>query len=176
MISLAKRGELLLWDVFPALLVLGLFILCLIPQFLPGFAFFLPLIFLIPVFFWAVYDHAAMPFWFVGAVGLVVDAATGQLMGLSALTYMCFLAVVRVQRKYFHKEGFVIRWSVFALVLAGCLALQWLITAIMYRQAPSILTGFYQWFLTLCVYPLLHVLCERIAEFIQHRRWKLLHA
>lgn len=176
MISNLKRVELVFWSLAPGLIALLLFIACLVPKHMPGFSSFMPLLPLIPVFYWGLMQNGEMPYWFACALGLLADAATGLPLGISALLYLLFLATLHAQRKYIHKEGFVIHWAAFSLLLAGLCALQWGMLSFAASDVRALSPAFFQWLLTACCYPALHKLFDRLTQHIAFRRWKLIHA
>ena len=175
MIRRSRRLELLAWNATPALLVALLAFFCLLPKHMSGLGNFMPLLPLAPIFFWGANEAREMPYWSVFAVGLFVDAATGQVFGLSALLNLFFLLTVHVQRKYIHKEGFVIKWGYFAMLLAGYQLAIWMVTSFIAGHWLALGTAFFQWLLTLCLYPFLHKAFEKINTHIHHRRWLIIH-
>lgn len=176
MISKRGRFELMFWSAVPALITLLLAILCMIPKPFPGFSAFMPILPLIPIFYWGLLQANEMPYWFVCFIGVLSDAATGQPLGLSALLYLFFLTTLHAQRKHIIKEGFMIRWSGFALMVIALCALQWLFFSIFANRVYTFFPAILQWLLTVCCYPIFHKAFDTLAEHIHMRRWKLIHA
>ena len=152
-----------------------LLLVCLTPKPLPGLAQFMPLLALIPVFYWGLAMARDIPYWFVFLTGLISDTVTGLPLGLSSLLYMVFLAMLRAQHKYIHKEGFTLKWAYFSALLAGLCAVQWLAVSLFYSQAQAVFPAVLQWFLTLCCFPFIHKTCDMLQEWILARRWQILH-
>lgn len=170
-----RRLELWFWASVPSAITLFLLILYLAPKHMAGIGYFMPALPLIPIFYWGLLHAHEMPYWFVFALGMVLDAVTGAPLGLSSLLYIFFLAILHAQRKYIAKEGFVIKWVYFAMLMGITSVLNWLLMFFLNGQAQGLLPGFMQWFLTVCCYPLLHRAFDILYDHINARRWRLLH-
>lgn len=175
MISLPRRLELAFWAVLPALLALLLLAVYAAPKYLPGLSSIMPLLHLMPVFYWGLIHAREMPYWFVFLLGLLADAAGGLPLGFSALLYLVFLALLHVQRKYIAKEGFLAKWSYFAVLLAACEAGGWILMAILTGEPRGLAAVLARWALALCCYPMLHRAFDLLAECASERRWRILH-
>lgn len=175
MIHPTKRLELLFLGSLPALVTVLLTVVYLSTKHITGLNVFMPLLPIIPMFYWSMMQARDMPYWFVFCIGLVIDAVTGLPMGLSSLLFILFLLMVHAQRKYFHKEAFVIKWGYFALLLAVCNLAGWMLLTFFMPQSRPVLAVFLQWVFTLCIYPLLHKAFDSIYEYIHARRWQILH-
>lgn len=175
MIGPGKKTRLVFLNALPGFITLVLAILSLSVKHLSGFNHFMPALAMIPIFYWGLMQRRHMPYGFVFLLGLLMDAMMGLPLGLSSLLYMVFLLLIRTQHKYIHKEGFVIKWGYFALLL-GVVAIFNAAMLVVFHIAGNFQPAFLQWLLTICCYPLLHQLFDRIQEYIQHRRWQLLHS
>lgn len=175
MIHLTSRFELLFWGALPGIITLLLTILYLSAKHISGMAHFMPALPLIPVFYWGMMQAREMPYWFVFMVGLVIDAVSGLPLGLSSLLYVFFLVLLHMQRKYFHKEGFVIKWGYFALLLGATSAMNWAMLSLFNSRAENFLPAIIQWLLTVGCYPALHRGFDGLNEHIHSRRWHILH-
>ena len=170
------RGlELKLWAATPCLVTLGFLLFYLSPKHISGIGHFMPALPLIPIFYWGLLHSHEMPYWFVFILGTILDAATGMPMGVSSLLYVFFLALLHAQRKYILKEGFVIKWGYFGMLMAFISILNWVLIWFLSGQAPGLLQGFIQWLLTMCCYPLLHRIFDILCDHIKSRRWQLRH-
>jgi len=175
MIQPSKRLELFFLASLPALITLALTIFFLASKHVGGLNRFMPFLPLIPIFYWGMAQARDMPYWFVFALGMMMDAVMGLPLGLSSLLLIFFLVMLRAQRKYIHKEGFVIKWGYFAALMAAMSALNWIMLAFFTGRSPSFGPAFIQWFLTVCCYPLLHKGFDGLFEYIHSRRWQILH-
>lgn len=170
-----KRVELLFWAVLPGLIAFLLTLLFFIPKPLVGIGAAMPPLAISAIFFWGLLHPKDMPYWFAFALGLLVDALQGLPLGISSFGYMLFLLLVESQRKYIIKEGFMAKWGYFAVLLFMIMLLMWLLIWLITRQMPVLLPVAIQWALTVCFYPLLHQLYDKIFEHSNHRRWQIAH-
>jgi len=175
MIQPFRKVELLCWSVLPGLITTLLAIFFLASRHVGGLNHFMPLLPLIPIFYWGMNHARDMPYWFAFMLGLVMDAVTGMPMGLSSVLYVVFLLLIHSQRKYIHKEGFVIKWAYFTLLLGAICALNWIALSLFYSRVETMVPALLQWFLTVCCYPLLHKGFDALYEHISNRRWQILH-
>ncbi|MDE3015686.1 MAG: hypothetical protein KGI29_02030 [Pseudomonadota bacterium] len=171
----AGRAELWFWAIFPGIITVALTLLVLVSKHLPGLGHIMPVLPLMPVFYWGMLRAREMPYWLVFTLGLVTDAVIGAGLGMSSLLYMLFLGLVRTQRKYIHKEGFVIKWGYFAGLLGVVSLLYWAMLSFYYGLVMPPAPAFFQWLLTVCCYPLLHQGFDRLQDHMQARRWQVLH-
>ena len=170
-----QRFELFLWKLTPLLITLLLFIIYITPKHLWGIGYIMPPLPLIAIFYWGRFGTSEMPYWFVFAIGLLMDAMTGTHLGLSPILYLLFIAILHAQSKYIHKEGFVIIWGYFMLLLAGISFLQWLIISSLSNQFYAMIPAFIQLLATISIYPLFHHLFDKLTDNIKKRHWMLKH-
>jgi len=175
MIPPSRRLQLLFLALIPALITLVLTIFFLSSKHVGGLSHFMPLLPLIPVFYWGMAQARDMPYWFVFLLGLLMDAVTGLPLGLSSLLYIAFLILLHSQRKYIYKEGFVMKWAFFAALLAAPNILSCLMLWLFYAYLPALTPVLLQWLLTVCCYPVMHKGFDRVFDYILSRRWQLLH-
>jgi len=175
MIPVGRRLELIILASTPSLITAALAIFYLSSKHLSGLGQFMPALPLIPVFYWGLSHSRDMPYWFVFALGLVMDAVMGMPMGLSSLLYMIFLKLLHMQRRFIQKEGFIIKWGYFGALLAVFNVLDAVGLAFFNTGPMDIGMAFLQWLLTVCCYPFFHKLFDALAEHIQSRRWHILH-
>jgi rod shape-determining protein MreD len=175
MIPYSRRFELVFWTSVPAMITLFLIIICLAPKHITGLEKVMPILPLMPVFYWGMLHAREMPYWFVFLAGLLVDSATGQPLGLSSLLYIIFMTMLHAQRKYFHKEGFVIKWGYFAGLLLVMTVLNWVCLSLYYMTMLPSVPALVQWLMTVGFYPLMHAGFEIVDKRIHERRWQILH-
>lgn len=175
MIHPTKRLELWFLGSLPALITALLTVAYLTSKHIEGMGHFMPLLPILPVFYWGMMQARDMPYWFVFSIGMVMDAVTGLPLGFTSLLFIIFLLMVHTQRKYFHKEAFVIKWGYFAIMLGAACITSWLVLAFFMQHGQPLLHAVLQWFLTVCFYPLLHKLFDGTYEYIHDRRWQILH-
>lgn len=171
----SKNIELLIWKLAPAILTFLLFIFSIIPKHIWGAEYVMPPLPLISIFYWGRLQSTSLSYWFIFLIALLTDAVSGTPLGLSALLYLGFLAVLHAQSKYIHKEGFIIIWGYFIILTSTIIALQWLAMSFSGSSSHTALPAFIQLLLTLSCYPLFHKLFDRLAEHIKQRQWALSH-
>ncbi len=175
MIPAARRLELLFLAALPGLIATALAIFSLSCKHISGLSHFMPALPLIPIFYWGLTHSRDMPYWFVFALGLVTDAVTGLNLGLSSLLYMLFLKLLHMQRRYIHKEGFIVKWMYFAALLAVTDFLGGIAQSFFSPGSVHFGPAFLQWLLTVCFYPVLHKAFDGLDDYIHSRRWQILH-
>lgn len=175
MLTFFRRVELALLAAVPAFLMLALAVVTLASKDIGGLGSVMPLLPLLPAYYWGVLHPRAVPYWFLFLLGLVTDAVTGQPLGLSSLLYMLFLALLSWQRRHFHKEGFTVKWAYFAGLFLAVLAAQWVSLSWMQAKLFPVAAALVQWALTAGCYPLAHAGFDAVERMIHNRRWQILH-
>ncbi len=175
MLSFSRRLELYFLAAIPSLLTILLAILYLVHKHVGELGSVMPLLPLMPVFYWGVQQARAVPYWLMFLIGLVLDTVTGLPLGLSSLIYILFLWLLLAQRRFFHKEGFLIKWIYLAALLLAVAAVNWLLLSWYNTAAMPVLPAVMQWLLTVACYPVLHKIFDLLEEHIHTRRWEILH-
>jgi rod shape-determining protein MreD len=170
-----KRFELFWLASLPSLITLLFALFFMSAKHIGGLDRFMPVLPLIPVFYWGMVRTRDIPYWFLFTLGVVIDAVSGLPLGMTALTYLFFLIALHTQRKYIHKEGFVIKLGFFAIILATADLFNWLALCAFYSRFEPVGAVFIQWLLTVCCYPFLHKGFDGIYHYTQSRRWQISH-
>lgn len=167
--TLTGRMEQWFWAALPVSLTLLLAGFALIPKHMVGLSYLTLPLYMAPMFFWALLEPRRMPYWFAFTLGMVVDVVQGTPLGLSSLAYLAFLLLVDAQRKYIIKEGFVVKWGYFSLLLLGVGAGHWLALGFALSKTPPLMPAMIQLILVACLYPVLHRLCDALFERSTYR-------
>lgn len=175
MIQASKRIRLWLLAAVPSLLIFLLTMMFLVLRHTGAFSHFMPVLPLIPLFYWGMRQMQVVPYVWVALLGVMVDAVSGLPLGLTALAQIFFLFMVRGQRKHLHKEGFIIQWGFFALVLGLTELFTWGMLLAFYSHSPPVVPVVMQWLMTVCVYPLFHVVFDAVQHYLHARRWRIMH-
>ncbi|MEL7028138.1 MAG: rod shape-determining protein MreD [Pseudomonadota bacterium] len=124
-----------------------------------------PLIPLIVVFFWTLYEPPALPAFSVFAIGLAQDLMTGSPVGLWAMGYLIVYAAVLSQRQFLVGRSFAATWVGFisAALLAG--AVIWIGVSLIYGA----FVGFGPLLLQLAVTALCNPIVARGFAYVQTR-------
>ena len=141
----------------PTLLgVFGVIILALPVRLFEGFVP-TPIIPLVVIFFWSIYDPDFMPSLSVFFIGLLQDLLTGGPLGLWAAVYLVTQYIVLSQRAYFLGREQKVVWIGFAMAALGASMILWLVMSLMAGLMLPIRGLFYQMFATVMIYPLFGV-------------------
>jgi len=175
MLSFPRRLELYFLAAVPSLLTFILAVLYLVPKHMEGLASVMPFLPIMPVFYWGIMHARAIPYWFVFLIGLVMDAVMGTPLGLSSLIYILFLSLVTTQRRFFHKEGFLVKWAYLAILLLVVAVFNWLLLSWFNGKSMPFMPATMQWLLTVACYPIAHKLFDLLEDHIHTRRWEILH-
>ena len=137
----------------PLTITLLLIMLGMVPLQLPNIAPVVPSLALIGVFYWAVHRPDLMTIWAIFAIGLFQDLLSGGHVGVGILALLMVHVVIRTQRRFFSKASFRGLWGVFALVAIGAIYLMWLLNSILQGAILELQPAFFQYLLTVVVYP-----------------------
>lgn len=146
-----------------------------IPKYMWGFSYIVPILPLIPIFYWGRLQTGEISYCFVAVIGIITDAVNATPLGMSALLYLVFTAFVRSQSKYIHKEGFVVIWWYFVTLLGIICGMQWVVMSMFGGKLYAFIPAFFQVVVTACIYPLFHRIFDFVFEYIKQRRWVLAH-
>jgi len=139
---------------FPVLTILMSILIVATPSRLPGFASVAPQLPLVGIYYWAIYRPDLLRPWAAFALGAIADIIAGTPLGVSSLVFLAVQGVVESQRRLLGKS-FLMAWWGFAMLGAGALLLEWVMSSIvMVRLLPVQALGF-QYLMTLSIYPLL---------------------
>jgi rod shape-determining protein MreD len=175
MSSFPSRFELAFWSALPMLITLCFVVLYILPKHIGGLGNVMPPLHLVVMFYWGMLHIKSIPYWFVFLVGLLLDALTGLPLGASSLVYLLFMLLMRIQRKYVHKEGFLIKWALFSALLLVMAGLQWLLVTSLGTTAHALFPLFIQWLITVCFYPAMSRVFDVMHGYVSSRKLVLLH-
>jgi len=137
----------------PTLLgIFGVIILALPVRLFEGFVP-TPIIPLVVVFFWSIYDPDLMPSVSVFFIGLLQDLLTGGPLGLWAAVYLVTQYIVLSQRAYFLGREQKVVWLGFAMAALGASMILWLVMSLMAGLMLPVRGLLYQMFATVMIYP-----------------------
>ena len=139
----------------PAAATLALILLAAVPSHVPGLARIMPLLALIGVYHWTAYRPDLMPARVVFAIGLFQDIVGGGPLGLYAAVFLLVHGGVVSQARFFVGKGFVVLWFGFVLMSAAAAAVAWVVTVLFHTALVDPSALFYQYLLTLGVFPIL---------------------
>ncbi len=175
MSAFKNKCALVFWFSVPMLVTLLFVILYVLPKHAFAFSNVMPLLHMASIFYWGMLGHRQMPYWFVFAMGVLIDVVTGLPLGLSSLVYILFVVFMRMQRRFVHKEGFLINWAFFSALLLVMSGVQWLLVTSLGSTQHALLPLFMQWLITAFCYPVVSRIFDVLQALISSRRLTLLH-
>ncbi|WP_411816100.1 hypothetical protein [Hyphococcus sp. DH-69] len=113
-----------------------------------------PIIPLVVVFFWSIYDPDSLPSFSVFLIGIVQDLLTGGPLGLWPLVYLSTQFIVMAQRSYFLGREQKVVWVGFGFAAAGAGLILWLVMSLMSGVLLPIWSLVLQLAATIMIYPL----------------------
>ena len=150
----------------PAVFCLLFVFLSVLPIPVPGYSSIVPMLTLACIFFWAIHHPRLLPPLVVFAVGLVEDILSGAPMGAGAVVLLLAYGVTVSQRRFFHNRSFLQVWTGFGIVALGAAALSWLMAVIVSGAFAPPQAAFFQYLLTLAVYPLVTWVLHRAQRLV----------
>lgn len=128
---------------------------------------FAPYFIVIATFYWALMGPTFLPKHLVILLGLIYDLLHGTVLGMHSLLLLLTWTIVHSQRDYIIQQGFVIIWAIFMLVLSVFMALVLSLSAAYTKTFPSIdAITWYQWALTVFLYPPIHLLYFYLQKYL----------
>ena len=118
-----------------------------------GVSFPMPILPLIIVFLYAVYDPSGLAPPITFAIGIVHDLLYGGAIGPWASVYIAIQFLVYSQREYLRGRVFHVIWLAFALALLVVAPLFWLERSMLAERFLSVWPLFSQFGMTILVYP-----------------------
>ena len=130
-----------------------------------------PAIDLIAVYYWTMVRPGRVPLWLLFLLGLTVDSISTAPLGVHAALYLTGYAMARLVHARMETMSLLPMWGVFCLWLLLLLLGEWLLAGWQLQALPPLGLLPMQWLITLFVYPLLHLLFDRILTYGQ--RWRI---
>ena len=153
--TLARQLDTQARRLMPAATTLALVLLAAMPSHLPGLARIMPLLALIGVYHWTAHRPDLMPARVVFAIGLFQDIVGGGPLGLYAAVFLLVHGGIVSQARFFVGKGFIVLWFGFALMSAAAAMTAWVVTALFNAALVDSRALFYQYLLTLGMFPVL---------------------
>ncbi|MEL6378454.1 MAG: rod shape-determining protein MreD [Pseudomonadota bacterium] len=137
--------------------VLGLFgvILLALPVRLAEGLIPMPILPLVMIYFWTLYEPEKLPASLVFVLGLLQDALGGGPFGLWSTVYLLVQFGVVSQRGYFLGRDTKVVWLGFAIVAVAAGIVVWLVLSLIARGLLPLTGISLQILVTICVYPVL---------------------
>lgn len=117
-------------DLIPALSMIGLLLMALIPVRLPSAWAAGGLWPLLGLFYWILVQPRLVPVFFVCVMGLLCDLALSMPLGCFGLAFILLHVLLTTQRRFLVGQGFWLVWPAFFLCVMGLYALVFVICKI----------------------------------------------
>jgi rod shape-determining protein MreD len=163
--GVAQRVDHMVRQLVPASLVLVLVVLQTIPWRLPGLAGVMPVLPMIGIYYWSVYRPDLLVPSVAFATGLVNDMVLGAPIGISSLAFLVIQGMTASQTRFFNGKSFLVIWSGFAVLAAGALLIELVLSSLIFGRTPMISALLTEYALTVCFYPAVSWLFSRLQLF-----------
>ena len=111
-----------------------------------------PMIVQAVIYYWSVYYPKLLPYLCLLLLGLFKDIVEVNTLGINAVTFLLFRAIITSQRKYFVNHDFVVVWAGFAF----CLGVILLLPVILNIYSNSLMIVLSQWLISIFAYVPIH--------------------
>jgi len=150
--SIFFRIRLLLPYLFSMVLVL----LSSLPVGITGLEAFRPMVVVMLIFDTTIYRPYFLGYWFLFFLGMLLDVATGQPLGLSSLILIVLRALLLSVRGKYVRVSFHIVWVQFILWLTLVSTGEWIILSMYYERLLPLGFAFMQFLMSILAYPIFH--------------------
>lgn len=141
-------------SLIPVVVTIFLMLVSQVPTRLPGFAFVVPALTLMSVYYWSIHRPDLMRPAVVFGIGLLQDLLSGMPLGMNALTLLLVHGVILSQRQFFlANNAFALLWWAFGLIMLGAMAVQWLAFSLLNLYPFPVYAALFQMLLTLSLFP-----------------------
>jgi rod shape-determining protein MreD len=118
------------------------------------------------IYFWTLYQPDLMTPLAVFVVGLVLDAAGGMPLGLTALSFLIVRSALLTGQRFLVAQPFVVIWACFALVVTAVGAVRWLLASLWWSHLFAVQPILLEAVLTVAIYPVIGWLLARVHHHL----------
>ncbi len=122
---------------FPGAISLLLMLLSLARFGLWGQAALLPAVALTCVWFWSLYQPAAMAPPIVLGLGILLDLLGFLPLGVGGLTMLTAHGIAQRLRRFLSRHGFAVDWLIFSAVACGIAVMNWVLVSLLTLSLPQ---------------------------------------
>lgn len=138
----------------PALTMLALLVLGLIPWHIPGLTNVTPAYMLIALFFWTLYQPQRLPYWSTFLFGIAQDLLLGLPPGQGAVALLLVQGLIVTQRRFLLSKPFLVVWWGFGVIAPMAGIISWGVASIAREAFIPIVPVIVQTAMTVLLYPL----------------------
>ena len=143
----------------PSLTLVFAIFLSATPYGISGFSLLMPFIVQMVIYYWSVYRPQLLPYFMLLLLGLFKDIIDNNIIGMNALSFLLFQAIIISQRRFIINRAFIVVWAGFAFCLGVIISLPMLLG--IYHYPVTIL--FSQWLVSIFAYVPMHWLLSKIT-------------
>lgn len=123
---------------------------------IPGMSRMMPMLVLISIYYWGIFNPRSLPYIFLFVLGLLQDTLAGLPLGISSFANVLFAWIVSDRAHITSNMSFKMIWRKFAVLSFAIIMLEWLIICLYYNRLYPFSPELGAWISTLLAYPLLH--------------------
>lgn len=136
---------------------------------IPNISDIRPNLTLITLYYWWIYRPSLLPSWLTFALGLGLDALSGVLFGLHALTFVLLQKIITDQRKLFLGQPFITILTGYCVCLVLYLFIQWGISSLFYGLALPLIPIIGSIIVGIFIFPCIIVILNRLHRLLPYR-------
>jgi rod shape-determining protein MreD len=121
-----------------------------------------PLLSLAAIFFWTVHRPDLLGPGFVLIAALILDAAAGLPLGLTALALFLTRLTLQAPPRFLVGRSFLVIWAWFSLAVVLLLTIRWLLASIFFQHLFAFHPVVFEILLTVAAYPPVSLVLERV--------------
>ncbi|MBY0356286.1 MAG: rod shape-determining protein MreD [Rickettsiales bacterium] len=130
-----------------------------------------PALDLLALYYWTIARPNRVPVALLFILGLIADSLSTTPLGIHAVVYLVAYGLARWIRHHMEAPAILPMWGIFSVWLLCLLLLEWLLSGWQWQVLPPLSALPLQWMITLFLYPLIHLLFDRLLTFGQ--RWRI---
>ncbi len=149
-------------------LVAILLLVCLKPP--TGFGISLPMLVVICVYYWSVYNNKVFSEYQIFLVGLLSDIFFGNPLGSGPLLMLLLRFVALRVSSVIKPSTFIIGWFLASLVFLIFIIINWIFLYLYYMKFPSVENFILQFLLTISIYPAMSIILGWVSNMMNKYR------
>lgn len=123
--------------------------------------------FLVPLFYWTIYNPFVLPLWFVFLGGLFIDMLTDGLLGLHAFSFLIYYLILYRTRRIILSQPPIYQFFIFMMTAFIFELLRWVILTVLLWQGLAVFPSVTAAIINIIAFPIILLvlkLCHRILS------------
>lgn len=150
-------------SIIPLIILLFFSIAITLPHNPLSFGIYTPLYSFAIIYYWSLFHPSTIPSWSLFLVGFIQDSIFGTALGYNALLLVFLQITVNLYKRFIRKQSFLIIWLGYSVCSLYTILIQIILLYWINHSWPSILLIVGQWYITCLLYPVLHLIFNRIT-------------